>query len=126
MRQAQGGINDVSQVPRKTQRSKKNEAQILLEVHLNEFFDATVVPEYKFHDERRWKFDLAVIEPRLAFEIEGGAFTSGRHTRGQGFVGDMDKYNTAAMFGWKVLRFTPEQVKKGRVIEFLRKYRRDL
>jgi len=49
----------------------------------------------------------------LAAEIEGGAWTQGRHTRGKGFIADMEKYNCAVLMGWHILRFTPTQVESG-------------
>jgi very-short-patch-repair endonuclease len=69
-----------------------------------------LVKEYRFC-ERRWRFDMANIEHKIAIEIEGGAYTHGRHTRGAGFIKDMEKYNYAAILGWKVLRYTPQQFK---------------
>lgn len=35
---------------------------------------------------------------------------AGRHSRG---VKDMEKYNTATLAGWRVLRVTPKQVADG-------------
>jgi hypothetical protein len=37
-------------------------------------------------------------------EIEGAVWTNGRHTRGSGFVKDMEKYNTATAMGFKLIR----------------------
>lgn len=71
------------------------------------------VAEYRFHPKRRWRFDWAWPDARVALEIEGGAWTGGRHTRGKGFIGDMEKYNNAALLGWRVLRVTPSQVSSG-------------
>ncbi|MDH4127357.1 MAG: endonuclease domain-containing protein [Spirochaetota bacterium] len=68
------------------------------------------VPEYKFCSSRRWRFDYAILEHKIAIEIEGGIFTQGRHTRGKGFSGDMEKYNEAVKSGWSVLRYTPQQI----------------
>jgi len=68
--------------------------------------------EYKFHDKRKFRFDFAWIDEKLAVEIEGGVWIQGRHTRGSGYVKDMEKYNLAAEAGWRVLRFTPHQIKK--------------
>lgn len=59
---------------------------------------------------RRWRFDYAWPAHFVAVEIEGGAWTRGRHTRGKGFIEDMSKYNTAVLFGWRVLRYQPEQI----------------
>jgi len=70
------------------------------------------VQEYMFHPERRWRFDYAWPENKVAMEVEGGAWVRGRHTRGAGFVKDMEKYNAAASLGWRVFRFTPAQVRR--------------
>jgi hypothetical protein len=71
------------------------------------------VREFRFHTTRRWKFDYAWPLENLAVEVEGGAWTNGRHTRGKGYLGDMEKYNEAALHGWTVLRVTPQQVRTG-------------
>jgi very-short-patch-repair endonuclease len=68
------------------------------------------ITEYKFHPVRRWRFDFAFPDRKIAVEIEGGVFTQGRHTRGKGFSGDMEKYNAAVLLGWKLLRYTPNHV----------------
>ncbi len=64
--------------------------------------------EKKFHPTRKWRFDYAWTPHKVALEVEGGIFSCGRHTRGSGFVKDMEKYNAAAMLGWTVLRCTPK------------------
>ena len=65
------------------------------------------VTEHRFHATRRWRFDYAWPEHRVALEVEGGVWTGGRHTRGAGFLGDMAKYNAAGEQGWRVFRVTP-------------------
>lgn len=67
------------------------------------------VEEHKFHSSRRWRFDFAFVAQRLAVEVEGGAFSGGRHTRGLGFVADCEKYNAAVLGGWRVLRYVPRK-----------------
>jgi hypothetical protein len=57
--------------------------------------------EYKFHPDRRWRFDFAWPDLKLAVEIEG----QGRHQTFIGFRRDCDKYNAALALGWRVLRF---------------------
>lgn len=69
--------------------------------------------EHRFHPQRRWRFDFAWPERKIAVEIEGGTFTRGRHVRPLGYEGDCEKYNEAALLGWKVLRFTTRQIAKG-------------
>jgi hypothetical protein len=57
----------------------------------------------------------------LAIEIEGGIFIGGRHTRGRGYQDDLEKYNVATSLGWRVFRFSLEDILRGREIESLRR-----
>lgn len=57
---------------------------------------------------RAWRFDWAWLEQKVALEVEGAVWIGGRHTRGAGFLKDMEKYNTAVALGWRVLRCTPK------------------
>lgn len=67
--------------------------------------------EYKFNNNRKWRFDFALPEKKLAVEIDGGIWTNGRHVRGSGFLKDMEKLNSAVELGWKVLRYEkPEKI----------------
>lgn len=68
------------------------------------------VAEYKFHDKRKWRFDYANPELKIAVEQEGGVWVLGRHSRGKGFLNDMEKYNTATIMGWRVLRYPPDKI----------------
>lgn len=53
---------------------------------------------------KNWAFDFAWPDLMLAAEVEGGAFTGGRHTRGPGFTEDLLKYHHAQRLGWTVYR----------------------
>ena len=67
--------------------------------------------EYRFaQPERQWRFDFAWPGRMLAVEIEGGSWAGGRHTTGSGFAADLEKYNDAAIRGWRVIRLTPQHV----------------
>lgn len=61
--------------------------------------------EYRFHPTRKWRFDFAWHDLRVAVEIDGAVFSSGRHSTGIGIHNDMDKHNAAVAGGWRVLRF---------------------
>jgi hypothetical protein len=77
------------------------------------------VRELVFAPPRKWRFDFAWQEQLVAVEIEGGSWITGRHTRGKAFEEDCDKYNEAAARGWRLLRFTTDQVNDGRAIAFM-------
>lgn len=79
----------------------------------------TPLEEYRFHHIRKWRIDYAWPEKMVAVEIEGAVWAQGRHTRGSGFVKDMEKYNHAALLGWRIFRFTPQQLKKGEAQAFM-------
>jgi very-short-patch-repair endonuclease len=78
------------------------------------------VKEHKFDSKRKFRFDFAWIDCKLAVEIEGGVWIAGRHTRGSGFVKDMEKYNLAVKNGWKVLRFVPQDLKKAETYDLIK------
>lgn len=96
----------------------KSNLEELFKLHCKAY-SLSPVNEYKFHPTRRWKFDFAFPERMIAVEIEGGVWSGGRHTRGSGFIGDMEKYNAAASLGWFVFRFDGGAVKKGEAIKFI-------
>lgn len=78
------------------------------------------VKEYKFHPTRRWRFDYAIPEHKIALEVEGGVWTGGRHTSPKGFLGDIEKYNTATLMGWRVFRTTPDELYKLSTINLIK------
>ena len=95
--------------------------------------------EYRFCSDRRFQFDFAWPEQRIAVEMEGGtwgkpvychacgarvmAYTKagkqypvfsagGRHVRGKGYENDCIKYNLATINGWKVFRVTARMLER--------------
>lgn len=76
--------------------------------------------EWRFHVPRRWRFDYAWPYAAVALEVEGGVWTGGRHTRGSGFLKDLEKYNRATLDGWHVLRCTPQTLCATATLEMLR------
>jgi very-short-patch-repair endonuclease len=79
--------------------------------------------EYRFAQEigRQWRADFAWPDSMVLAEAEGGVWTKGRHVRGQGFIDDCEKYNTAALLGWTVLRFPPVMIADGTAVKMIRK-----
>lgn len=84
------------------------------------------VREYRFHAERRWRFDLAWPALMLAVELDGLTHEGGRHQRPRGYTEDARKLLAAAVDGWTVLRVVPEMVRSGEVataLEWMLKFR---
>lgn len=90
---------------------------------LDRLFIAHPIREHVFHDSRGWRFDFAWPGRKLALEVEDGAFMQGggRHTRGAGFRDDLEKYNEAVAYGWRILRIMPEQVKRSQTADLVRR-----
>ena len=103
----------------------KNEAELVLETHLKEL-GLPFEREFKFDIHRKWRADFFVPHGSLIhhvlIEIEGAVWTEGRHTRGSGFIADLEKYNTAAMLGYRLLRFSTQHVLEGQAREFIKKW----
>jgi hypothetical protein len=76
--------------------------------------------EFRFSPPRRFRFDFCWRSFGVALEVEGGAWTHGRHTRGAGFIADIEKYNLAAIEGWLLVRVTPTQIKSGKAATIAR------
>lgn len=72
----------------------------------------TDFPEHKFHPTRKWRFDWAIPDLKIAIEYEGLHSAKSRHTTITGFSNDCEKYNAAALLGWIVLRYTANTYKK--------------
>lgn len=81
------------------------------------------VKEYRFHPGRKWRIDyyFDANGRKVGVEVEGGIWTGGRHTRGAGFAGDMEKYNAAAGMGITILRVTPSDLLKPQTFEMIKK-----
>lgn len=64
-------------------------------------------PEFYFAKPRKWRFDYAWPEQRVALEVQGGIWTGGRHSRGAALLKEWEKLNTAAAKGWRLLYCQP-------------------
>jgi hypothetical protein len=113
---------------RKVKRVKFKEANLVLETHMREA-GFGFLPELKFCEGRDWRADYLINERYdqlltrdVLVEIEGGVWKQGRHTRGSGYVNDLKKYNMASALGFKLFRFTTEEVLNGTAKAFLEKW----
>ena len=103
------------------------DAQILLKTHIAEVLKAGGWPEewiqteYPFSEGRRWRMDIAIPHMRLAFECDGGKWHGG-HRRGAALEADYERQNVAIMTGWRLLRFTNEQILDGRALAWLKEW----
>ena len=111
--------------PDKKQRSKKGESKRFSEKQdsfchfVKQQTGINLVTEYKFDKSRKWRFDYANEELKLAIECEGGVWSNGRHTRGQGYINDCEKYNAASIQGWTLIRRTPQQLLTQETIDLI-------
>jgi len=68
--------------------------------------------EYRFNPKRRWRADYYLPDINTICEVEGATWAQGRHTRGKGYGNDCEKYNSVSIMGFKLLRYTTDQIKK--------------
>ncbi|WP_087686793.1 hypothetical protein [Pandoraea sp. PE-S2R-1] len=100
---------------------KESQLERTFALHCRAHKVAEPTREHRFAPPRMWRFDFAWPEAMVAAEVEGGIWTGGRHTRGSGFEADAEKYNAAALAGWRVFRFTTGMVSSGVAISTIRK-----
>ena len=106
-------------------KSKRKEKQPVPETDnftllCNSNFGAECIREFRFYKPRMWRFDYAMPLYKIAIEVEGGIWTRGRHIRPQGFLNDIEKYNTATLLGWRVFRTTPDKLLSGKTVLLLK------
>lgn len=93
---------------------------------LNEAYPCKWIDEYPAIQGRKYRFDAANVSDKILIEIEGGLrpfwmtlkdgthrkAVVGGHSSADGILRDMEKYNAAQVEGWKVLRYTPDTLRK--------------
>lgn len=68
--------------------------------------------EYKFHPDRRYRFDFANVDRMIAVEVNGGQWTKSGHSTGRGLQRDAEKLNLAQSLGWTVYVLTTSMLHK--------------
>lgn len=69
---------------------------------------------------RRWPFDFAWIDEKIALEVDGGLFSQGAHVRGAYILKTHDKLNAATGLGWRMLYRTPDNLCSAHTVDILR------
>lgn len=59
---------------------------------------------------RKWRADFCWPDQQIVLEVQGGAFSGGRHTRGVGFRTDMQKSLLLQSSGWLFLALTADMI----------------
>lgn len=66
--------------------------------------------EFRFHPERKWRFDFAWPEKKIALEVDGGIWIGGGHNRGAQIKKTWEKENEAHCMGWHILKCEPRDL----------------
>lgn len=76
--------------------------------------------EHQFHPTRKWRFDWAWPELKVAVEYQGGTFQDRRtgHSTVKGLSNDYEKLTEAALLGWRVILITSGTVRSGQALQW--------
>lgn len=66
--------------------------------------------EFRFHPERRWEFDFAWPDQKVALEVDGGIWIYGRHNRGAQIKKSWEKENEANCCAWHIYKCEPKEL----------------
>lgn len=125
--------NCILHIPKKQKTMSKYNATVVIALMKQAYKIPEPKLEYRFYPLRKWRFDFAwpvVREPQgitgensgaLAIEIQGGMFTQGRHTRGGALRKEWEKLNMAAILGWRILYFQPDDIYKKATMEMIQR-----
>ena len=80
----------------------------------------TPVREWRVCSTRRWAWDFAWPEHKVALEVNGGIWIRGKHSRGKGQVNDFEKWSMGALLGWRVLHTTPDRLETSKTLALVR------
>ena len=98
----------------------KSALEAELALHIKALGLPEPVREYPAITGRKFRFDFAWLEHGLLVEVNGGTYTKGAHSTGQGIRRDYEKCNLATLAGWRVLSFDGKSVKSGEAVEVIR------
>lgn len=84
------------------------------------------VAEHRFkgmNGKRRYRFDVAWPEKKIAIDVQGGLYLKGRRAHGspEQMKRDSMKQAEANLCGWIFIAVTPEMMKDGSAVELVKK-----
>lgn len=79
-----------------------------------------LIREFRFDTARRWRFDFALPDLRIAFEIQGGLYAPQTgHRSLEGVQRDYEKINAAQLQGWKVFQLSSHALQDANYLQIL-------
>lgn len=110
----------------KSRPTPKNAGPDMFILLIKELLSVEATPEHRFHPTRKWRFDYALLEHKIAIEVEGGIWMKGggAHSRPANIERDMEKYNQAMALGWRIIRVQPNNLCKTATFNLIGQYLR--
>jgi hypothetical protein len=114
-------------------RKKRVAARVPREVHAQEhsFFFALLRREglplpqtelaFALSEGRKFRWDFAWVEQKVALEVQGAIWTRGAHGRGTGIARDHEKFNLGCVLGWRLLQCVPKDLNNLATIALIRR-----
>lgn len=91
-----------------------------LAFQIKAFKHPTPEREITFHPTRKWRFDLAWPDIKVAVEYQGGIFSRrASHSSISGIQRDQEKSNEAQLHGWIVIYANAFTVKSGQAVDWV-------
>jgi len=109
--------------PRTVKRDYKQEFLNQLKLYglpLPTYGQGCELPELTFAPPRRWRFDWAYRQERIAIEYQGGNYTGrGGHNTVKGLRNDYEKFTEAALRDWLLILIDSGSVRDGRAMQWV-------
>lgn len=90
--------------------------------------EITIERQAKVIQGRKFAYDFCLPKQRVLIEIQGGTFSGGRHTRGNGYSADCEKLRLATFDNWRILWYDSKSINTEeieRLVEYARAIRVD-
>ena len=73
--------------------------------------------KFQFESTKNWRFDFYIVKLRLLIEIAGSPWAVGRG--GKKIANAFNKYDLAEEMGYRHIRFEPDHIESGYVIQWI-------